>query len=114
MTAGPSRPMPGQRFAFHNWDLTAAAEIFDDYEPSNEDLTRSTFRAGVAAFGAEASLEGQRPKQERPVFLFPWPLGVTGDPWNLALANGDLTSEFGLLARRSHTKLQVLRAAHLD
>ena len=32
VTAAPSRDLKGQRFAYHNWDFTAAAEVFTHYD----------------------------------------------------------------------------------
>ena len=50
VTAAPSRPLNGQQFPYHNWDFTAASEIFSqydkDYRPSQKDLALGArFRA---------------------------------------------------------------------
>jgi len=42
VTASPSHALKGQRFAYHNWDFTAASDTFarydKEYQPSQEDL----------------------------------------------------------------------------
>ncbi|CAJ1380992.1 unnamed protein product [Effrenium voratum] len=87
VTAGPSRPMPGQRFAFHNWDLTAAAEIFDDYEPSNEDLSLGRrLRADwfeLAIFGTLREAEGWKKVQDSaPGQVIGSEVGELSNRWN--------------------------------
>lgn len=87
VTAAPSKDLKGQRFAYHNWDFTAAAEVFTHYDKhyqaSQKDLSLGVrLRADWFNFILHGEiLDWKKVQDSEPGQLIGVVLGENGTQW---------------------------------